>query len=74
MKEVLLKSYNSLAEAELAKNLLQTQNIKSVVQKNGLEWVEGAGGDVAGADLFVLESDAERAKEILEGPRTSQEI
>ncbi|MDO8424481.1 MAG: DUF2007 domain-containing protein [bacterium] len=65
MQQILLKSFSSVMEAELAKNLLQTSGISSVVQKKGLEWAEGAGGDVAGADLFILEKDAARAKEIL---------
>lgn len=66
MKQILLKSFNSVMEAELVKNLLQASGINSVVQKKGLEWAEGAGGDVAGADLFILEKDVEKAKEILD--------
>ena len=66
MREKLLKKFNSLIEAELAKNFLRESGIKCFIQKRGLEWAEGAGGDLAGADLFVLEKDIGKAKEILE--------
>lgn len=66
MKEILLKTFNSLAIAELAKTTLEKYGVKSVLQKKGLEMAEGAGGDIAGADLFVLEKDIEKARKILE--------
>ncbi len=65
MKEILLKKFNSLIEAELARNYLKEKGIRSFIQKRGMEWAEGAGGDVAGADLFVRSEDLERAKELL---------
>lgn len=66
MQEILLKTFDSLAIAGLAKNTLEKYGIKSILQKRGLEMAEGAGGDMAGADLFVLEKDIEKAKKILE--------
>lgn len=66
MQEILLKTFNSLAVAGLAKNILERYGIKSVIQKRGLEMIEGAGGDIAGADLFVTEKDIKKAKKILE--------
>lgn len=60
-----IKFFNSIAEAELAGNLLLSQGIKNMVQKRGLRF-PGDLGDSYGADLFVHERDAGRAREILE--------
>ncbi|MFH1657007.1 MAG: DUF2007 domain-containing protein [bacterium] len=64
MEEIFLKSFNTVAEAELVKNLLVQYNIKSVVKRK----VGGAFGnvDTEGADLFVAEKDFLEAKTILE--------
>ena len=65
MNLICLKHYNLLPEAELAKNLLESNGIKSLLQKDGLP---GAGLMlVQGADLFVDDKDKEKAKEILNG-------
>lgn len=60
-----IKFFNSIVEAELAKNLLKEHNIESISQKRGVEF-PGSLGDSYGADLFVNEKDVETAKEILE--------
>ncbi|MCX6702270.1 MAG: hypothetical protein NTW60_00105 [Candidatus Wolfebacteria bacterium] len=65
MKEVLVGSFNSIAEGELAKNLLLGHGIKCLFQKRGLEF-PGDLGDSYGADLFVLEKDAQKAKKVMD--------
>jgi len=60
---VKLHFFNSVAEAELASNLLKEQGIKNMIQKRYVD-VLRADGD--GADLFVAVADFEKAKEILE--------
>ncbi|MCX6758524.1 MAG: DUF2007 domain-containing protein [Candidatus Nealsonbacteria bacterium] len=60
---VKLQFFNSVAEAELASNLLKEQGIKNMIQKRYID-VLRADGD--GADLFVAVADFEKAKEILE--------
>ncbi|MFA5086804.1 MAG: DUF2007 domain-containing protein [Candidatus Paceibacterota bacterium] len=62
---VKIKFFNSIVEAELAKNLLKEHNIESLSQKRGVEF-PGSLGDSYGADLFVNEKDIETAKELLE--------
>jgi len=59
-----IKFLNSIAEAELIKNLLKEHGINASVQKRGLQF-PGDLGDSYGADLFVPEKDLERAKDIL---------
>lgn len=62
-----IKFFNSIAEAELAGNLLMSRGIKNMIQKRGLRF-SGDLGDSCGADLFVHERDAEKAIEILDIP------
>jgi len=59
-----IKFLNSIAEAELVKNLLKEQGIEASVQRRGLQF-PGDLGDSYGADLFVPEKDVEKAKDIL---------
>ena len=61
---VKIKFFTSIVEAELAKNILQENGIKSIVQKRGVNF-PGDLGDSYGADLFVAEKDMEEAKKIL---------
>ena len=56
--------FNSIAEAELAKNLLKESGIESMVEKRGLQF-PGDMGDSYGADLFVNQNDLEKSKVIL---------
>ena len=60
-----IKFFNSIAEAELAKNLLKESGVESSVQRRGVEF-PGDMGDSYGADLFVAENDIVKAKGILE--------
>jgi hypothetical protein len=60
-----LKNFSSIAEAELAKNVLKEHNIESWVQKKGANY-PGDLGDNYGADLFVNEKDIEEAKNLLD--------
>ena len=60
-----IKFFNSITEAELAKNLLKRNEIESMVHRKGIEF-PGDMGDSYGAELFVGEKNAEKAKEILE--------
>ena len=60
-----IKFFNSIVEAELAKNLLEQNKIEGIVRRRGLEF-PGDLGDSYGADLFVTQKDVEKAKELLE--------
>ena len=60
-----VKFFNSIVEAELAKNLLKESNIESSIQRRGVQF-PGDMGDSYGADLLVDEKDVEKVKEILE--------
>lgn len=59
-----IKFLNSIAGAELVKNLLKEHGIEASVQRRGLQF-PGDLGDSYGADLFVPEKDVEKAKDIL---------
>ena len=61
----LLKNFSSLAEAELIKNLLEKEGVKSMIQRGesgAATEFSGAAGD---ADLFVKKDDFDKAREIL---------
>jgi len=61
---VLLKHFAFSPEAELAKNRLEAEGVKSLIQKTGSS---GAYTNLIGeADLFVQEVDLEKAKEIID--------
>lgn len=64
MKPVIFKRFNSIIEAELAKNLLAQYGVKSFVEKRGVEF-PGDLGDNFGAYLFINENEVEKVKEIL---------
>lgn len=57
-----IKTFKSVMEAELAKNLLKENGIESIVQKGTFAGFS----DAQVADLFVSEKDIEKANEILE--------
>jgi len=65
-KEILLKKFNSNLLAEAAQNLLKSYSIASYLKVEGGIEFRGALGDSYGADLYVLEKDYKRAKEIVE--------
>ena len=61
---VKLKFFNSIVEAELAKNVLKENGIKCIVTKRGVQF-PGDLGDSFGADLFVTKEDLEKAREVI---------
>jgi hypothetical protein len=64
-KEVSIKFFKSAGEAQLASDFLAAQGIHSLVRRSGME-VRLGFPDYDGAELFVLESDLQKAKEALE--------
>lgn len=64
-KLIFLKSFNSIILAEFARNLLKSHNINSIIKNSGVEF-PGDLGDSFGGELYVLEKDYEKAKEILD--------
>lgn len=65
-KEILLKKFNSNLLAESAQILLKNCGIVSIIKTEGGIEFRGALGDSYGANLYVLEKDYKRAKEIIE--------
>ncbi|MEA3453004.1 MAG: DUF2007 domain-containing protein [Patescibacteria group bacterium] len=61
---IFFKSFPSIIEAELFKNILKSENIGSIIKDSGLKF-SGDLGDVYGANLFVWEKDLKKTKEIL---------
>ncbi len=67
-KLVLVKNFSQREEAELAKNLLETEGIKAMVTADDYGGMNPAlGWATGGAKLMVREKDKERALEILAG-------
>ena len=62
---ILVNHYNSITEAELAKNVLKEHKIECMLKNQGIRY-PGDFGDSFGADIYVADRDAEMAKEILE--------
>ena len=65
-KEILLKKFNSNLLAKSAQNLLKKYGIASILKVEGGIEFRGALGDSYGADLYVLEKDYKKAKQIIE--------
>jgi len=65
-KEILLKKFNSNLLTEATQNLLKSNGIVSIIKVEGGIEFRGALGDSYGADLYVLEKDYKRAKQIIE--------
>jgi len=63
---ILLKKFNSNLLVEAAQNLLKSNGIASTIKVEGGIEFRGALGDSYGADLYVLEKDYKRAKQIVE--------
>lgn len=59
-----IRFFNSIAEAELTKNLLKEHGVEAFVERKGVEF-PGDLGDSYGAELRVAERDAEKAEEVL---------
>jgi len=64
-KEILLKSFPSNTLAEIAQNFLKSYGILSFLKAGGLGFKEYK-GDSNEADLYVLEKDYQRAKDLLD--------
>lgn len=64
-KLVFLKSFNSIILAEFARNLLKSYGINSMIKNSGVEF-SGDLGDGFGGELYILEKDYKKAKEILD--------
>ncbi|HDH31278.1 MAG TPA: hypothetical protein ENH26_00705 [Candidatus Wolfebacteria bacterium] len=62
---IFLKNFATYSEAELAKNLLENNDIKSMLQKGDIAVAGEFSGYAGDANLFVLEKDHNKAKEIL---------
>jgi len=65
-KEILLKKFNSNISTETAQSLLKSNGIVSIIKIVGGIQFRGELGDSYGSDLYVLERDYERAKQIIE--------
>ncbi len=66
MKEVFLKFFKSVVEAELMRGVLKAEGIPSLLRRRGMEQRIGYPNN-DGADLFVLENHVIQAKEIIDG-------
>ncbi|MFA6422152.1 MAG: hypothetical protein WCV92_02035 [Candidatus Buchananbacteria bacterium] len=64
MELKLLKYFESIMETEVAKNILDSNGIKSMLEKSGIHF-PGDGGDSMGAGLYVSEENLNKAKELL---------
>lgn len=64
MEQVVIKSFATEMEAELAKNMLKAYGIKSFIQNKGTH-SSGVPDDRYGTDLIVLEKDSEKTRELL---------
>lgn len=64
MEDVIIKSYYSIYEAEVAKEFLKEKGIKSVIQ-SGMTLSGGLNTSLPEFKLFVMKENAERAIEIL---------
>jgi len=65
-KEILLRKFNSNLLTEATQNLLKSNGIVSIIKIEGGIQFRGALGDSYGSDLYVLEKDYKRAKQIIE--------
>jgi len=64
MKEIFLKYFDSIALARLAQETLKSQGIESLIQNSGIKF-PGDLGDSFGAELYVMDKDYKKAKEVL---------
>jgi len=69
-KTVVLKIFMNEFEAELAKSMLDEEEIKSFISSDDVGGMQPPQQMTEGIRLLVLENDFERAKEILEAYST----
>jgi hypothetical protein len=62
MNLIAIRTYGTITEAELAKNLLEAEGVRCMVRKSALNVYAG---NAAPAELLVKEADVEKAQEIL---------
>ena len=62
---ILLKNFSSIPEAELMKQFLDSEGIKSMIQKGNIGVASEFTGSVGDADLFVMKRDIEKAKKVI---------
>jgi hypothetical protein len=65
MEQISIRWFKTKFEAEMTKKFLEAYGIKSLVQEKGFH-SSGIPDDSLGIDLFVLEKDVNKAKELLE--------
>lgn len=66
LPSVLLQNFANYSEAMMAKEVLEKNGIKSIIQKGNLNAASEFTGWSGDADLFVLESNIEEAKKIID--------
>lgn len=64
-REVFLKFFKSVAEAEMMQGVLKAEGIPSMLRRRGMEQRIGY-PDNDGADLFVLEDVLAKAQEVID--------
>ena len=64
-KSVFFKNFANYAEATMAKEILEKEGIKSVIQKGDINAASEFVGWIGDVDMFVLENNLDKAKEIV---------
>lgn len=64
---VVIRTYPSVIEADLAKNALEAAGIESMIRAEGAVRRNYLGLDLRGVELFVRADEAEDADEVLNG-------
>jgi hypothetical protein len=65
MSKIIFRRFNSIIEAELAKNILTANGIQSEITQSGIQY-GGDMGDGFGADLVINQDDLGQVKDLLE--------
>lgn len=63
---IFLKHFSTVSEAELGRNILESNGIKSILQRGNQGAAARFSGWAGDANLFVLKKDHNQAKDILE--------
>ena len=61
----IIAEYRNHSEAEMAKELLESYGIKSMIHSDDCGGIAGGQTFIRGVQLLVLRKDAEKAKEVL---------
>lgn len=73
-KVVVLASYNSIMEAQMQKTLLESAGINVRLQNEVVAQVLPVYGSSLNVNLLVLESDKERAEEVMQAKFDEEEF